>query len=134
MICRRRTSSRQLMDELHVPAQLLYARRVDGHLQAALQAEAMFPIQKPLEALLRRLDQEEQMPLSIARAEKGHIELEELPLYSASIARLPSAPGSGNPAEKETYAATPVRPGAATAGGCCSCCATAWVTAEKPTS
>ena len=37
------------------------------------------------EALLRRLDQEEQMPLSIARAEKGHIELEELPLYSASI-------------------------------------------------
>lgn len=60
-------------------------RRVDGHLQAALQAEAMFPIQKPLEALLRRLDQEEQMPLSIARAEKGHIELEELPLYSASI-------------------------------------------------
>lgn len=76
---------RQLMDELHVPAQLLYARRVDGHLQAALQAEAMFPIQKPLEALLRRLDQEEQMPLSIARAEKGHIELEELPLYSASI-------------------------------------------------
>lgn len=44
---------RQLMDELHVPAQLLYARRVDGHLQAALQAEAMFPIQKPLEALLR---------------------------------------------------------------------------------
>ena len=34
---------RQAMDELHVPAQLLYARRVDGHLQAALQAEAMFP-------------------------------------------------------------------------------------------
>ena len=29
---------RQAMDELHVPAQLLYARRVDGHLQAALQA------------------------------------------------------------------------------------------------
>mgnify|MGYP002579913904 CR=1 FL=1 len=29
---------RQTMDELHVPAQLLYARRVDGHLQAALQA------------------------------------------------------------------------------------------------
>ena len=76
---------RQAMDELHVPAQLLYARRVDGHLQAALQAEAMFPIQKPLEALLRRLDQEEQLPLSISRAEKGHIELEELPLYSASI-------------------------------------------------
>ena len=45
----------------------------------------MFPIQKPLEALLRRLDQEEQLPLSISRAEKGHIELEELPLYSASI-------------------------------------------------
>lgn len=76
---------RQAMDELRVPAQLCYARRVDGHLQIALQAEAMFPIQKPLEALLRKLDAEEEIPLSIARAEKGHIELEEIPLYSAVI-------------------------------------------------
>lgn len=76
---------RLAMDELRVPAELCYARRVDGHLQIALQAEAMFPIQKPLEALLRKLDLEEEMPLSISRAEKGHIELEEIPLYSAAI-------------------------------------------------
>lgn len=120
------------MDELHVPAQLLYARRVDGHLQAALQAEAMFPIQKPLEALLRRLDQEEQMPLSISRAEKGHIELEELPLYSASIGTASVCAGSGTPAKGTAFVATPARPGAATAGGCCSCSATAWGTARKP--
>ena len=31
------------------------------------------------------LEKEEELPLSIARAEKGHIELEEIPLYSAAI-------------------------------------------------
>ncbi|MDD3335166.1 MAG: SpoIIE family protein phosphatase [Eubacteriales bacterium] len=73
------------LGELRVPARLCYARRVDGHLQIALQAEGMLPIQKPLEALLRYLDVNEDMPLSISRAEKGHIELEEIPLYSAVI-------------------------------------------------
>ncbi len=73
------------MEELGVPARLRYARRVDGHLQAALESEGMLPIPKPLEALLRYLAMEENMPLSIARAEHGHIELEEIPLYSASV-------------------------------------------------
>ncbi|MEG1471013.1 MAG: SpoIIE family protein phosphatase [Clostridia bacterium] len=73
------------IDELRIPAKLCYARRVDGHLQAALEAESLLPIQKPLESLLRYLSANENMPLSIARAEKGHVELEEIPLYSAVI-------------------------------------------------
>ena len=73
------------MEELHVPARLTYARRVDGHLQVALEAEGMTPIQKPLNALLRYLSKQEEMSLAIARMEKGCIELEEVPLYSASV-------------------------------------------------
>lgn len=73
------------LDELRVPAKLCYARRVDGHLQIALEAESVLPIQKPLETLLRYLSVEENIPLSISRAEKGRIELEEIPLYSAVI-------------------------------------------------
>lgn len=73
------------MEELKVPARLNYARRVDGHLQAALESEGMMPIQKPLDQLLRYLAREEEMPLSVARIEHGRIELEEIPLYSASV-------------------------------------------------
>ena len=73
------------LEEMHVPARLSYARRVDGHLQAALGTEGMMPVQKSVNALLRYLAKEEGMPLSIARMEKGRIELEELPLYSASV-------------------------------------------------
>ena len=76
---------RLAIDELHIPARLRYARRVDGHLQAALEAESMMPMHKPLEQLLRHLAAVEDMPLSIARMEKGQIELEEIPLYSASV-------------------------------------------------
>lgn len=73
------------LEELHVPAHLSYARRMDGHLQAALETEGVLPIQKPLETLLRYLAKEEDMPLSISRAEHGRVELEEIPLYSASV-------------------------------------------------
>ena len=73
------------LEELRIPARLSYARRVEGHLQAALEAEGMTPMQKPLETLLRYLTKEEDMALSIARMEKGCIELEEIPLYSASV-------------------------------------------------
>lgn len=73
------------LEEMNIPARLNYARRVDGHLQAALEAESMMPIQKPLEQLLRYLAREEDMALSISRAEKGRIELEEIPLYSAAV-------------------------------------------------
>lgn len=73
------------LEELNVPARLSYARRVDGHLQAALEADSLVPMQKPLNQLLRYLAQEEELPLTVARSEKGHIELEEIPLYSASV-------------------------------------------------
>lgn len=73
------------MEELHMPARLSYARRIDGHLRVALETEGMMPIQKPLENLLRFLAKEEELPLSISRAEHGRIELEEIPLYNASV-------------------------------------------------
>ena len=73
------------LEELNVPARLSYARRVDGHLQAALETDGMMPVQKPLEMLLRYLSKEEDLPLSITRAGRGRVELEEIPLYSASV-------------------------------------------------
>lgn len=73
------------LDELNVPARLSYARRVDGHLQAALEVHSVMPIQKQLDQLLGHLAKNDGLPLSIARAEKGRIELEEIPLYSASV-------------------------------------------------
>jgi len=76
---------RTALEEMRIPARLLYARRVDGHLQAALQAEAMLPVQKPLKQLFRRLEAENEISLAISHCEKGHIELEEVPLYNASI-------------------------------------------------
>lgn len=72
------------MEELQIPARLEYARRVDGHLQASLRAESVLPIQRHLEGLLRHLE-ECDMPMSIARAAKGCVELEEIPLYSAAV-------------------------------------------------
>ena len=76
---------RTALDDVRIPARLLYARRVEGHLQAALQAEALFPLQKPLKQFLRRLEEESELSLAITRSEKGRIELEEVPLYSAAV-------------------------------------------------
>lgn len=76
---------RLAMEELGIPARLRYARRVDGHLQAALEAESVLPMHKALEELMQHLRQQEDMALSISRMEKGQIELEEIPLYSASV-------------------------------------------------
>ncbi|MBR6571295.1 MAG: SpoIIE family protein phosphatase [Clostridia bacterium] len=73
------------LDEVNMPARLSYARRVDGHLQAALEVHSVMPVQKQLDQLLRHLSENEGMALSISRAEKGKIELEEIPLYSASV-------------------------------------------------
>jgi len=73
------------LDELNIPARLSYARRVDGHLQAALETQSVMPIQKQLDRLLAHLAKNDGLPLSISRAEKGRIELEEIPLYSASV-------------------------------------------------
>lgn len=73
------------LDELNIPARLTYARRVDSHLLAALETEGMIPMQRALDQLLGYLAKEENMSLSISRSEKGRIELEEIPLYSASV-------------------------------------------------
>lgn len=73
------------LDELNIPARLSYARRVDGHLQAALEVQSVMPIQKQLDRLLAHLARNDGLSLSISRAEKGRVELEEIPLYSASV-------------------------------------------------
>ena len=73
------------LEGLRIPARLSYARRIDGHLQAELIPDSLASIHRPLEQLLRYLDEEEDMPLSVSRMEKGRIELEEIPLYSASV-------------------------------------------------
>lgn len=73
------------LDELNIPARLSYARRVDGHLQAALEVQSVMPIQKQLDRLLGHLAQNDGIALSISRSEKGRVELEEVPLYSASV-------------------------------------------------
>jgi len=73
------------LDELNVPARLSYARRVDGHLQAALEVQSVMPVQKQLDQLLGHLARNDGLSLSISRAERGQIELEEIPLYSASV-------------------------------------------------
>lgn len=73
------------LEELGLPARLSYARRVDGHLQAALESSGIGMGKKQLDQLLQVLAKEEDMPLSVSRAEKGRIELEEIPLYSASV-------------------------------------------------
>lgn len=73
------------LEELQVPARLLYARRMDGHLQAALAVENMLPMQKGLEGLLRYLAQEEGLRLTITQVQRNVVELEEVPLYSATV-------------------------------------------------
>jgi len=76
---------RLAMDELRFPARLCYARRVDGHLQAALEMETLLPSRKAIGHLLNHLDRTEDLQLSISRVERGRVELEETPVYSAAV-------------------------------------------------
>lgn len=73
------------LDELSVPARLSYARRVDGHLQAALEVQGIAGMQKHIDSLLSHLALSDGLPLAVSRMEKGIVELEEIPLYSASV-------------------------------------------------
>lgn len=73
------------LEELDVPARLSYARRVDGHLQAALEAEGGLNLSRAVEQLLQYLAKEESLSLAVTRSEKGRIELEEIPLYTAQV-------------------------------------------------
>ena len=68
--------------DLRFPAELCYARRVDGHLVAALQVDGLPLAGKQPAKLLRYLAQDQRLPLCVTRTEKGRLELEELPLYA----------------------------------------------------
>lgn len=76
---------RRAMDEVHLNARLCYARRVDGHLQAALEIASLLPGKRAVEGLLQYLSDTEGLPLEVTRSRQGRIELEEMPVYSATI-------------------------------------------------
>lgn len=71
--------------DLHFPAQLCYARRVDGHLQAALEIDALAPGSKQPDKFLRYLAHEAGLSLTVTQTIKNRIELEELPLYNVEV-------------------------------------------------
>jgi stage II sporulation protein E len=71
--------------DLHFPGQLCYARRVDGHLQAALETDLLTPIGKQPDKFLRYLADDAGLSLSVTRSGKNRIELEELPLYHVEL-------------------------------------------------
>lgn len=73
------------LDELRLPARLCYARRVDGHLQVALEMNSLLSGRRAVEGLVAHLAEKEDLSLSITRAQKGRIELEETPVYSATV-------------------------------------------------
>ncbi len=86
---------RLAIDELRTPAKLCYARRIDGHLLAALEMNALWPGQKAIDELLEYLSAAEDLQLSICRAERGRIELEETPVYSAVVGTASLSAGAG---------------------------------------
>ena len=69
--------------ELNYPAELRYARRVDGHLQAELKQDGL--IAKTPERLLRLLEKDAGLRLQARRVGRTRLELEELPLYSVEL-------------------------------------------------
>ncbi len=75
----------QAIDELRIPATLRYARRVDGHLQVALTMESLLPAKKAVDTLIKYLAREESIWLSVAHLQKAMVELEEIPLYQATV-------------------------------------------------
>ncbi|MDD3411966.1 MAG: SpoIIE family protein phosphatase, partial [Eubacteriales bacterium] len=71
--------------ELRFPAELRYVRRVDGHLQLALDCDPLVPHARQPDKLLRQLAQENGMQLMLHRAVKNRLELEEQPLYNVEL-------------------------------------------------
>ncbi len=76
---------RRALDEVRLSARLCYARRVDGHLQAALEMSSLLPGLRAVEGLLEHLAGVEGLELEVTRSKHGRIELEEMPVYSATI-------------------------------------------------
>lgn len=83
---------RTSITQLNLPAKLLYARRVDGRLTAALESEKLLPIHRQLRQLQTHLTDEYGMAMTLCRVDKGHIELEETPPFTPLIgtAALPA--------------------------------------------
>ncbi len=75
----------QALRDLRYPGRLCYARRVDGHLQAALETDSLKPLGKQPEKLLRYLRQQGGPSLSAVRTLRNRTELEETPLYSVEV-------------------------------------------------
>ncbi len=81
------------------PAQLGYARRIDGHLLAALDTEGYYS-GKQLQKLLSSLSDEAQLPLYVRKHDKTSLTLEEIPLYTVSlgVAQVNALQGAGGEA------------------------------------
>ncbi len=88
---------RMAIDELRIPARLCYARRVDGHLQVALQTESLRSSRKAIDSLLTYLDEAEDLQLSISRLEHSRVELEETPIYYAAVGTASLCAGHAAP-------------------------------------
>lgn len=88
------------MRDLSYPGSLCYARRVDGHLQAAIETDALAPLGKQPHKLLRHLQQSEGLSLGIVRTVKNRTELEELPLYSVEVGVASLCAGQQSPWEE----------------------------------
>ncbi len=71
--------------DLHFPAELCYARRVDGRLLAALQVDGLPLAGKQPAKLLNYLAQDQHLLLRATRMEKGRLELEEAPVYAWAV-------------------------------------------------
>jgi hypothetical protein len=73
------------LDELRLPARLCYARRVDGHLLAALEMTSLLSGRRGIDNLLEYLAENDDLSLTVTRSHQGRIELEETPVYSAEV-------------------------------------------------
>lgn len=88
---------KQVIRELNLPAELCYARRVEGHLHLALKADGLTLSSKHPQRLIEKLDKEDKLRLSITRYERGRVELEETPLYTADLGVASIPAGDADP-------------------------------------
>ncbi len=88
------------LNDLRFPAELRYARRVDGRLYAALDIDALSPYSRQPDRLLRQLAKDTGLSLRVSRTVKNRVELEEIPLYSVELGVASLC--AGGPAESET--------------------------------
>ncbi len=75
----------KVIRDLRFPARLCYARRVDGHLQAAIEMDSLLPMGAKPEKLLRYLARDCGLAMGTVRTMKNRVEMEELPLYNVEL-------------------------------------------------